>query len=102
MGRIWTRLLYNDGDRLHRPHEAVGQYPDLMKARLIYLLYESSSLEGALVATCIRPVTQGYLVWRALASQGSSRRVIMGVRFLMASAACPLVDFAIHLYLIRV
>jgi hypothetical protein len=64
---------------------------------MVYLLDESSSLERALVATPIRPETQRCLIWRAFASQGSSGRVIMGVRFLMASAACPLVDFAIHL-----
>ena len=64
---------------------------------MIYLLDESSSLECALVTTPIRPETQRCLIWRAFASQGLTVRVIMGVRFLMASAACSLVDFSIHL-----
>lgn len=54
---------------------------------MVYLLDESSSLERALVTTPIRPETQRCLIWRAFTSQGSSRGVIMGVRFLMASAA---------------
>ena len=66
---------------------------------MIHLLDESSGLERALVATPIRPEAQRCLIWRVFASQGSSRGVIVGVRFLMASTACPLVDFAIHLKL---
>ena len=64
---------------------------------MVYLLDESSSLERALVATPIRPETQRCLIWRAFASQGSSGGVIMGVRFLVTSAACSLVYLAIHL-----
>ena len=64
---------------------------------MVYLLDESSSFERALVTTPIRPETQRCLIWRAFASQGSCWGVIMGVRFLMASAACSLVDFSIHL-----
>jgi hypothetical protein len=64
---------------------------------MIHLLDKSSNLERALVATPICPEPQRCLIWRAFASQGSSRGVIVGVSFLMASAACSLVDFAIDL-----
>ena len=64
---------------------------------MVYLFDESSSLERALVAPTPRPETQGYLSWRTFVGQGSSVGVIMEVRFLMASAGCALVDFAIHL-----
>jgi hypothetical protein len=66
---------------------------------MVYLLDESSSLECALVTTPFRPKIQRCLIWRAFASQRSSGGDITGVtvRFLMASAACPLVNFAIHL-----
>ena len=62
---------------------------------MVYLLDESSSLERALAET------QRCLIWWAFASQGYSGEIIMGVRFLMASAACPLVYFAIHLKYVR-
>ena len=62
---------------------------------MVYLLGKSSSLKRALVATLSRPEIQRSLIWRAFASQRSSERVIMEVSFFMASAGCPLVDFAI-------
>ena len=61
----------------------------------VYLFDESSNLGGDLVAPIPRPETEGCL--RAFTSQGSSGGVIMEVKFLMAYAGCPLVDFAIHL-----
>ena len=74
-----TVIVYND----HM--QVVGQHSASLKMMVVYLLDESSSLERALVTTPIRPETQRCLIWRAFASQGSSRGVIMGVRFLMTS-----------------
>ena len=64
---------------------------------MVYLLGKSSSLKRALVATLSHPEIQRSLIWRAFAGQRSSGRVIMEVSFFMASAGCPLVDFAIYL-----
>ena len=82
-------------------HEVVVQSSVSPEIMMVYLFDESSSLERALVAPLPRHVleTQRSPLWRAFkfSSQGSSGGVIMEVRFLMASACCPLVDFVIDL-----
>ena len=75
-----------------------SEFPEIM---IVYLFDETSSLERALVAPLPRHglETRRSPLWRAFkfSSQGSSGGVIMEVKFLMASAGCPLVDFVIDL-----